>query len=384
MGALALYYPWMHFQSDNWVKLALLTWDGVVRIRSTAIFDRDSDAVRRIAAETDFLTDVVPARPVLHRVATTFLEIVSNHRDQLAERYGVEAPQHEFRMPPSQLPDGGSDSSRFWIYTGPHLTKVTAILRDALVDAGLAVQRERTNGTWLGLHPTLGAVYTACLADAVASANLLSPATDDARMHRAVGALDQAVEVLLGARSPTPSRDEPDVAYLHLALDAVIRPTTLDAVPVGKLIAFRERHVAELSAFRAHVAGLATELAQVAAVESPAVARAHLEALYREKTRPHLDDLRGALRGMGIESTVGVLGLKVDVPAAAGTLVGGAAAAAGGQLAVAGTAVALTVLPYLAGRVFAHRTRARSSPVAYLLAAERDLTGRSLLDRIRA
>src|SRR4051794_25834644 len=32
----ALYYPWMHFQDDNWVKLSLLTWDSVVRVRVAA------------------------------------------------------------------------------------------------------------------------------------------------------------------------------------------------------------------------------------------------------------------------------------------------------------------------------------------------------------
>ncbi|GIF49822.1 hypothetical protein DFJ67_0145 [Asanoa ferruginea] len=386
MAALALYYPWMHFQHDNWVKLALLTWDGMVRIRSTAIWDRDSDVVRQIAAETDFLTDEQPSREALHHVATRFLNIVSDHRDQLAERYGRQAFQTEFRMPPSQMPgalDDNADFARFWIYTGPHLSKVTDILRAALVDADLCIERDRTDGTWLGLHPTVGAVYTACLADAVATENLLSPATDDARMHRAVGALDQAVDLLLGDLPPRATRDDPDLAYLHIGLEAVLRPTGLYAVPVGNLIRFRERYAAELSAFREHIAGLAPSLAPIAAVESPAVARAHLEALYRSKTQPQLDELRGALRGMGIESTVGVLGLKVDVPAAAGTLVGGAAAA-GGHLAVAATAVAMTVLPYLTGRISAHRERARSSPVAYLLAAERNLTGRSLLDRIRS
>ncbi|GAA1887129.1 DUF6236 family protein, partial [Asanoa iriomotensis] len=387
MSALALYYPWMHFQHDNWVTLALLTWDRMVRIRSTDIWDRDSDVVRQIAAETDFLTDQKPSQPALHRVATTFLRILTEHSAPLVARYGSQAFRGEFQMPPSQNPaldhlHDRTERHRFWIYTGPHLTKITYELHRELVESGLAIERDDPHGAWLGLHPTLGAVYTACLADAIASANQLSPATDDASMHRAVGALDQAVELLVGDPDRGTGTTEPDVAYLHVALEAVVRPKHLYAVPVAKLITFRDRYAAELSAFRGHVAGLAPELAKVAAVESPDIARAHLEALYREKTRPQLDDLRAALRGMGIDSTVGVLGLKVDVPAAAGTIVGGAAAA-GGHLAVAGTAVAMTVLPYLAGRIRDHRRAARTSPVAYLLAAERNLTGRSLLDRIR-
>jgi hypothetical protein len=73
-----------------------------------------------------------------------------------------------------------------------------------------------------------------------------------------------------------------------------------------------------------------------------------------------------------------MLGLKVDVNAAAGTVLGGVAAA-GGQLAVVGVAVAVTVLPYIAGKIKTRQQQVRSSPVAYLLAADRELDGASLL-----
>jgi hypothetical protein len=94
--------------------------------------------------------------------------------------------------------------------------------------------------------------------------------------------------------------------------------------------------------------------------------------LYRSRTKPQLDDLRRALRCLGVESTVDTLGLKVDLNAAAGTVIG-SIAAAGGQLAVAGAAVAVTVVPYLAGRFKARRKSITSSPVAHLLAADRKL-----------
>ncbi|MGW7002473.1 hypothetical protein ACWGCW_06510 [Streptomyces sp. NPDC054933] len=42
----------------------------------------------------------------------------------------------------------------------------------------------------MGLHPRLGQVYNAALADCVARHNALSPVTDSPRMHHAVGALD--------------------------------------------------------------------------------------------------------------------------------------------------------------------------------------------------
>jgi hypothetical protein len=55
----------------------------------------------------------------------------------------------------------------------------------------------RRDGDWLGLQPKLASIYLATLADAIARHNLVSPVTDDARMHRAVGALDQLSTLLL-------------------------------------------------------------------------------------------------------------------------------------------------------------------------------------------
>jgi hypothetical protein len=85
---------------------------------------------------------------------------------------------------------------------------------------------------------------------------------------------------------------------------------------------------------------------------------------------------------MGVESSAGVLGVKVDLGAAAGTVLGSVVAASG-QPAVGGAAIAVTVLPYLASRYAAVRALERQSPVAYLLAVDRQLGGPALLRRLR-
>jgi hypothetical protein len=154
--------------------------------------------------------------------------------------------------------------------------------------------------------------------------------------------LDRLAELLFGHR-PTSTLHDPENAFVHVALQAVIKPDRLANVPVDKLIRFRGGHTAELTEFREHVAGLADELRETAMVENVDIAHAHLESLYRSRTKPQLDDLRRALRSLGVESTAGTLGLKVDLNAAAGTVIG-SIAAAGGQLAVAGAAVAVTVV----------------------------------------
>lgn len=393
MSTIALYYPWMHFQNDSWVKLALLTWDKIARVRARGLEDRDSALVRQVRAESDLIMELMPAETDLDIVTEAFTAALDRDRPLLVERYGRDGQyrsrSEEVRYGMAGSNSGGSysptggprratgDPLTFWVYCGDDGTKIDTRLSQRLVGARLAVA-DPDGGPWVRMRPKLGSIYLAALADSMSRNNLLAPVTDDLRMHRALGVLDQLTEMLLGRMSRVPALEDAESAYLHLALRAVIEPERLAAVPVEKLISFRRRHEAELAAFRRHVADLGAELQRIAAVENITVAQAHLQSLYQQTTKPQLDELRRALRGLGVESTAGALGLKVDLSAAAGTVVGGVAAA-GGQLTVAGAAVAVTLIPYAASKVQARRQRVSTSPVAYLLAADRKLAGSSLL-----
>ena len=378
MPSLALYYPWMHFQSDEWVKLALLTWDGVVRVRAVALPPRDSDLVRQVQAESNLITDSTPTWRDLEVLEETFAQVLWQHGDEVAARLQRDP---RFPMPPGNT--GGDhapdDPRSVWVYCGSETgddSKISAGLRRDFVGNGLAIEK----GDWLGMHPELGSIYLAVLADAMARHNALSPITDDPRVHRAPGSLDQVASLLLGEPVPAPALANAQHAYVHVALKAVIEPDRLAEVPVSKLLRFRERHTAELAAFRAHVAGLGEELASVAEIENLEVAHRHLEVIYQQQTEPQLTELRRALRGLGVESAAGALALRVDLTP--GTAIAGVAAL-GGQLAMAGAALAVSAIPYVASGVRDRRARRLGSPVGYLLAADRELSGSRLLRALR-
>lgn len=396
MSSIALYYPWMHFQDDNWLKLALLTWDRVVRVRTRDLEDHDRALVRRIRAETDFLIEITPSSTDLAQVTEAFKEVIDTDQEQIRVLYGrgrcggggvdyrgqpmgniVYAPSFPIPPRPFRRQLMGK-SGLYWLYHGPHGSRMSDGMWALLREADLAIAH---NDVWTGVRPRLGLVYAAALTDVIARNNLLSPVTDDPQAHRAVGALDRLTELLFVEDGHAPALENADSAYLHVALNAVVEPKRLSQVPVAKLIKFRHQHSAELVAFRQHIKDLSVELEQIAAAENVDVAHAHLKALYTRTTEPQLRELQRALRGLGVESTAGALGLKLDLNAAAGTVLGSLAAAQG-QLAVAGTAVAITVVPYLAGKIKARRQLANTSPVAYLLAANRKLAGASLLSSL--
>jgi hypothetical protein len=73
--SIALYYPWMRFQDDNWLKLALLTWDSIALIRPEGLDSSDSDLVKQVRAETDFIVDINPTGRERETVASAFGEV---------------------------------------------------------------------------------------------------------------------------------------------------------------------------------------------------------------------------------------------------------------------------------------------------------------------
>lgn len=391
-STIALYYPWVSFQDDNWLKLALLTWNNIARIRPEGTGGADNDLVRQIQGETNLIMDLTPSAADRNAVSDAFEHFVTDHCVTFLDflEYSDLRVPPDIGAPPAPASGlaqvgppalGRPKPSLTWVYAGDNVRdgKADDRARGMLGMFDLAVP-DPSGGPWLGMHPKVASIYLTMLADAIARHNQLCPVTDDPRVHAAAGTLDRLAELLFGGQAPSQPVEHPESAYLHLALNAVIKPERLARLPISKLIAFRQRYSAELAAFRQHIADLAPELRAVAQVENLQVARAHLQSIHDRTTKPQLDELRRALRGLGVKAAVGPLGMKIDLGAAAGTVVG-TMAAAGGQLAVAGAAVTVTVLPYLAQRVNEARQLRRESPVAYLLAADRKLARSSLLRR---
>jgi hypothetical protein len=321
--------------------------------------------VREVCDETDFVINVSPGEEELEQVSETFLSLLNAYQDQLTATY---APIGHSVGPPLT-----------WIYVGGRGTKVALYLRDRLIETGLAVSYP--DRPYLGFHPKLGSIYMAVLTEIIAKRNRLSPTTDEPLAYSAIGASDRLMTLALEYDKVSLTPD-PTSAYLQFAIQSVIVPDRLEAVPVETLIDFHKRHQAALRAFREHIAGLANELEEVAATENHEIAYAHLKNIYDTRTKPQLDDLRRGLHRLGVESTLGTLALKFDVNAAAGTLVGGAAAA-GGHWVLGGAAIAIAAIPYLVGQFGKRREQAQKSPVTYLLQVHKELNSKSLLSSLK-
>jgi len=410
---IGLYYPFINFRSEAWLKLSALYWDKMVRIVPYDHVLVDSDTVRRLVDELGFVENYNPEPEDMLAVASDFFELLNRYGKALADNYSVRNFLSQEPAPKGVAIDSGET-----IWTGgpsqagePFLTravwtggpsqagglaylyihKLSPQLHDAFVESGLGVGA----GAQIGVHPRLGFFYMQALASHIAKRNSLFPVTDSTVDHAvsSFGTPGLAQALLTPAQrgiGRTLANDEEEVVWtrrddinndaaealgftlLTLAVEAVI-PRDLNAVPVEKIVKLRKRHDQEFVAFQHYLQEIGKNAEELGATSSFGF-RTHVDVLYRRHLAGALEDLKQAARAERIETVVGSLQVRVAVP----TLLGSAATALGydlrpGQMFIGAGAVVLSVIPYLVKRTRQTREAIRRSPLAYLMLAEQEL-----------
>src|SRR5919108_2142094 len=85
---VGLYYPFIHFRDEEWLKVAALYWPRMCRIVPPDYQTKDSDAVKRLIDELDFVSNVSPT-PATTVVGKRFLTFLQKNEGDLRERYGL-------------------------------------------------------------------------------------------------------------------------------------------------------------------------------------------------------------------------------------------------------------------------------------------------------
>jgi hypothetical protein len=376
-----LYYPFIHFKDERWLKLSALYWDQMGRIVPSGYTPQDGDAVRELGSFVETL------RPewVGPNFGPTFVEFVEAHGRQLRGRYGVSLREKWPVVPPAERPPtaggpSGSDPRLSYVF----YEKMAPTLREVLVTSGIAVPDDH-DPRWIGMHPKLAQVYMTALADELAGERGLYPLTDETLDHLAIGGrsverLAQALldDVDLVNTGPTVGEVESVAAYVAIR---TVLPTDIDRVPIDRILEFREKYPGERAAFQQHLAEYIKPREWLRDMRDPATLERRLESEYDKELKPKLAELQEKLREVRIDTVAGVLGIQVAVPS---VVVQGAALAGvvANPFAALAAGAALAVLPVLRDRRKAQR-ELKSSPFAYLMRVERDLAPRQIVDWIR-
>ena len=90
MQRIGLYYPYVHFRDDAWLKAAALYWPRMARVVPPGYPVDDPLLVRTLRDELDFVVDVDP-QDAAAAVAAVFLRILDNewNRNRLRHMFLV-------------------------------------------------------------------------------------------------------------------------------------------------------------------------------------------------------------------------------------------------------------------------------------------------------
>lgn len=367
MHKIGIYHPHIHFPSDAWVKTAALYWTKLGRIVPTGCRLRDSDTVRALRDELDFVLDVDPQVSISrsYLACATFRWFIEEHQPWLQPLYGGRSAE---RSVAAEVAD----------------EKFAWTMRHALERTGLATDE----GTNLVMHPELARVYMSVLAEDIAKANQLQPVTDDPDLY-AVGSgwtPQRMRSVLLPAQAARLNeldrRDELHQAAQMLGMIAVnaVVPRDLHRMPVERIVEIRRRFGPQFLAFRELADSIAAGIEQnLGTVEDPEVLRAYIEQEAQDRLVGPARQLRRDLRLLKIDAGTKALTFKYELPALAALAAGGLFARQ--PVVAGGAAVAAGLLGVVRSTQLSIADARDNSSVSYLTLLEDELNPRFVVTR---
>jgi hypothetical protein len=381
MSDIALYYPYLHFQDEGWLKTAVLFWPKIGRIVPGDFRPRDTPTVHALVDHG--LVFNVPPRPWTFEVGQDFMELLASDSIDLERRYRLSSELvargrvdlGRGDRPSGEAPYVELDDTGLRALGWLNIDRVSGRLRDELRDRGLAVLGDGPTGIWVGVHPKLSTVYKCALAERIASANGMQTITEETSDHIALSgwSLDTLAEVLLDDIGPEVTTRPDDIAevFALAALHTVV-PAGLDRIPVKQILRVRSELQQEFVGFRDFVAGLHGQFTEISSTEAPDIRARKLEIPVKGIVEPRLQALERAVRQAKLEPIPAVISMKSLAPPAMAEVVAHQVGLPPG-VSAAGT-VAVTLLASARNaRQKAHELQTQS-PVGYLLGLKRGLS----------
>jgi uncharacterized protein DUF6236 len=382
-----LYYPWIHFRDEAWLKVALLYWRHLERIVPSNYERRDSETIRLFAANR-LIRSVPNTKKSRVRVARLFEEVITSRTADL-QRYRIDPVRlAESSQQVEGLPRVDDRARAEYAYV--HVEKMEDSLRETLCAADLAQPNRDGDWSWIGVHPTIARIYMTALAADIASASGLQPVTDDSMAdvagdplvdHIAVSgwSVEQLSEALfdeLGSE-PTHTTGEAAATLAFVALKTVT-PADPDALSAAQVLAIREKYSDELDAFHAAIQHTASSSA-LAEVTDHQAFQERLTELYADDVAPMVSKLESDLRLFGVETVSSWANIRTTF---AGSTLGAGMAVWDPAVGTAG-AVGLGFLTLTASAHAETKRQIEGNPAAYLLRVREHLTPATLRQRFK-
>jgi hypothetical protein len=378
---VGLYYPYMHFRDERWLKLNALYWDEIQRLVPDRMAEKldDSPTVAFLKKDCNRFITAAHFEYESEVVSSRFMEAIdSGLLPRLRERYGW----HRYHQWPT-------DGTR-WREPNKHPNpliwdprvgyvvagKLSEVLYERLLSSTLAqlYPTFEFDENWLGMHPELADIYMRALAAEVAARSSVNPVTDRGDVHVDVAGwtIERIVNTLLNddahvdANSVVPrSSGEVEQRLLSIAVELPI-PDGIEDVPIERIFEVRSEGKAERLAFRrglnSLVKSFSDENQQLLQSGSEQDIERHLKHLYANNIENQVEALKGKLSKISTNTTIGLVSALTLVP-----LVGGQ------QLFIGIGKVCLGMATAISGGKAGNSAELQKAPFAYLVRTERDL-----------
>ena len=345
----ALYYPYIHIQNDDWIKVAALYYDGLTRIVPSTYTPRDSEIVKGLNDECNFIRNYDPGDEAII-IALDFLDLAKRELSDDSRRKAL------YNRVRTTLPVG----SEFLI----HEQKIADLVKDALPELGIAKVRNN-EGTWYSFDPVAGSLYMASLANKVAENKSLPIVTDTPVYQPIVRLLQQDTSTLF-------SQIDTGHALASLVIETHV-PRDIASVDVKQIVRFRNNHESERIRFYKEIQEIVEKIPEINDQESLQKCLDH----HKVRIDDAVDGVRTSLVESGIQCVTGLLGLSV--PSWASQLSQilpdlGAQLVVGGLMCMGASVLLKSGMNYYKSRT--------GSPWSYVLSLERGLNSNTLLNRL--
>src|SRR5437588_12611117 len=86
---IGLYYPSIEFNDDAWVKVAALYWDKLGRIVPSGYNPDDSDTIKQLTEEANFIKNFAPNFKEREFIGRLFGELLRSKGEELIKLYNI-------------------------------------------------------------------------------------------------------------------------------------------------------------------------------------------------------------------------------------------------------------------------------------------------------
>jgi len=335
----ALYFPYIHFKDENWLKYTLLYWDGVKRIVPSGYTPQDSESVKTLISEG--LIESVDPHSYTTGAADEFIPTLQKLMSTRGHPGRGVVVSHEIEA------NAGNASV--------HIQKMDVRVVDMLTTSGLAKQ----SGDWYAMDSGLAGYYMLCLAAHI-SEKQKAPMLSDSFEMETGGTYFQHSRTRAGT-----NYDAGGDAGFTLArmVMPVPQPNDLSEVPLKKILDFHLKYEAERRQFRQAI----EKLTQGAAGLDDRIAIKDLFEDQKKTIKTALDDQAKAIDELGVGTAMSLM--AVSVPS--GVVISALSHFDPIVTPVAGVALAMSFVGWIAKTRQAKRKAIRSSDWHYLLTMQR-------------